>query len=262
MNRCCCSATSRLCHRESSAKRRFAFLEWLALVALWAGPWSSSSASLPDIFSYRANDLVALRKGFAQPPREAGPWVYWFWWNNVLSREEIERELVEMATAGIVGAELRVVTFHGWGGEPLSDMDSANLERLGHRQLRYLSDEWVDTLAFTCGGRLVTKPLTFTGSRLQLNIDTDAAGYAQVGFVDERGQPIPGYSVQDCVYVNGDAVDYEVEWLEKGKDVSSLAGKTVQLVFELHGAKLFALQFQQGLNTSAATPSPSASGTK
>ena len=77
-------------------------------------------------------------------------------------------------------------------------------------------------------------------------------------FLDEHGQPIPGYSVQDCVYVNGDAVDYEVEWLEKGKDVSSLAGKTVQLVFELHGAKLFALQFQQGPNTSAAMFPPAA----
>ena len=79
-----------------------------------------------------------------------GPWVYWFWWNNVVSREEIARELEEMAAAGIAGAELRVVTFHGWGGEPLAGMDSANLDRLGHRQLRYLSDEWVDMLAFTC----------------------------------------------------------------------------------------------------------------
>jgi len=108
----------------------------------------------------------------------------------------------------------------------------------------------------------VTKPLTFTGSRLRLNIDTDAAGYAQVGFLDEHGQPIPGYSVQDCVYVNGDAVEYEVEWLEKGKDVSSLAGKPVQLVFELHGAKLYAVQFQQVPNTSAATFPPAASDTK
>lgn len=106
------------------------------------------------------------------------------------------------------------------------------------------------------GGRLVTRPLTFTGSRLRLNIDTDAAGYAQVGFLDEHGQPIPGYSVLDCIYVNGDDVRYEVEWLGKGHDVSPLAGKPVQLVFELHGARLYALQFDQALNPSAAT-SPS-----
>ena len=46
-----------------SAKRRFAFFELLALAALWAVPWSSSSAPMPEIFSYRANDLVALRQG-------------------------------------------------------------------------------------------------------------------------------------------------------------------------------------------------------
>lgn len=139
-----------LLRRKASARRWWAFLELLGLVALWAVPWSSSSAPLPDIFSYRAKDVATLRQGFAQPPREAGPWVYWFWWNSVVSREEIARELEEMAAAGMAGAELRVVTCHGWGGEPLAGMDSANLDRLGHRQLRYLSDEWVDTLAFTC----------------------------------------------------------------------------------------------------------------
>jgi hypothetical protein len=98
------------------------------------------------------------------------------------------------------------------------------------------------------GGRLVTKPLTFAGNRLRLNIDTDAVGYAQVGFLDERGESVPGYAVEDCVYVNGDAVEYEAEWLDKGADVSSLAGKTVRMVLELHGAKLYALQFADVAN--------------
>lgn len=106
--------------------------------------------SLPPIYNDRATDLETLRRGFARPPRAAGPWVYWFWWNNVVSREEIARELEEMAAAGLAGAELRVVTFHGWGGPPLAGMDDANLERLGQRRLRYLSDEWLDVMEFTC----------------------------------------------------------------------------------------------------------------
>ncbi len=114
-------------------------------------------------------------------------------------------------------------------------------------------DGFVAAQAPLSGGRLVTKPFTFTGNQLRLNIDTDAAGYAQVGFLDEHGKPIPGYSVEDCIYVNGDAVEYEVEWLAKGVDVSPLAGKPVQLVFELHGAKLYAMRFQQASKSSAAT---------
>jgi len=93
---------------------------------------------------------------------------------------------------------------------------------------------------------VVTRPLTFEGDRLQLNVDTDAVGYLQVGFLDEQGRPIEGYTVDDCVYVNGDFIAKEVDWLETGADVSPLAGRTVQVVFRMRGAKLYAMQFVEG----------------
>ena len=93
---------------------------------------------------------------------------------------------------------------------------------------------------------VVTRPLTFEGDRLQLNVDTDAVGYLQVGFLDEQGEPIEGYTVDDCVYVNGDFIAKEVDWLTAGADVSSLAGRTVQVVFRMRGAKLYAMQFVEG----------------
>ena len=92
----------------------------------------------------------------------------------------------------------------------------------------------------------VTKPLTFTGDRLQLNVDTDAVGYMQVGFLDEQGQDIEGYTVDDCVYINGDFIAKEVDWLETGADLSPLAGRTVQVVLRMRGAKLYAMQFVEG----------------
>ena len=130
----------------------------LTLTILLTGQMVGAAAEWPDLVSGRAQDLATLRQGFAQPPREAGPWVFWFWWNSVVSREEIARELEEMAAAGLAGAELRVVTFHGWAGEPLAGMDPATLDRLGHRQLKYLSDDWLDMMEFipgpaTCPGR-------------------------------------------------------------------------------------------------------------
>ena len=93
---------------------------------------------------------------------------------------------------------------------------------------------------------VVTRPLTFEGDRLELNVDTDAVGYLQVGFLDERGRPIEGYAVDDCVYVNGDFIAKEVDWLRTGADVSPLAGRTVQVVFRMRGAKLYAMQFVEG----------------
>jgi hypothetical protein len=109
----------------------------------------------------------------------------------------------------------------------------------------------------------ITKPLVFEGNRLVLNIDTDATGYTQVGFLDENKRPIKGFSVDDCVYINGDFINTEVEWIKNikqlegtdpedknamkkaviKKDVSQLAGKTVRLIFRMRGAKLYAMQF-------------------
>ncbi len=94
-------------------------------------------------------------------------------------------------------------------------------------------------------GSIVTKPFVFEGKRLTLNIDTGATGYAQVGFLDESGKPVEGFSVDDCVYINGDFMRTEVEWLGRGKELGDLAGRTVQLVIRMRGSKLYAMQFIQ-----------------
>ena len=116
-------------------------------------------------------------------------------------------------------------------------------------------------------GYLYTKPFRFAGSKLVLNVDTDAAGYVQVGFLDENGEAIPGYGLEECIYINGDFIKTPVEWLQNAEelagieihdkedyimystkartsmDVSSLAGQTVQLVFRMRGSKLYAMEF-------------------
>jgi hypothetical protein len=92
-------------------------------------------------------------------------------------------------------------------------------------------------------GFLKTKPLVFKGNRMVLNIDTDAMGYAQVGLLDDKGNPIEGFAVEECIYINGDFIETEVEWLKKGKDVAELEGKTIQILFKMRGSKLYAMQF-------------------
>lgn len=92
-------------------------------------------------------------------------------------------------------------------------------------------------------GMIITKPLVFKGNRLVLNINTSAAGFTQVGILDESGKPVDGFSVDDCVYININSIEHEVEWLKKGKDLSSLEGKTVHLQFRMRGSKLYAMQF-------------------
>jgi hypothetical protein len=104
-------------------------------------------------------------------------------------------------------------------------------------------DGFVSADAAYTGGSMETRPFIFSGKSLELNVKTDATGSLQVGFEDAEGKPIPGFSVDDCIYINTDDVAAKVAWLKAGSDVSSLAGKPVRLVFRLHGAKIFAFQF-------------------
>lgn len=109
-----------------------------------------AESSLPSIYSYRAADIASLRQGFAAPPREAGPWVFWIFFDNVMSKEEITRELEEMAAAGIAGAELRFLSLHGFSGKPGPWFDPESWTRLGLRRLEFLSPEFVDALEHAC----------------------------------------------------------------------------------------------------------------
>jgi hypothetical protein len=86
------------------------------------------------------------------------------------------------------------------------------------------------------GGVAVTRPLTFKGARLRLNLQ--AKGSVKVAILDESGKPIPGFEAE----VTGDSVEREAAFAG-GADLSSLEGKPVRLRFELRDAKLFAFQF-------------------
>ncbi len=88
-------------------------------------------------------------------------------------------------------------------------------------------------------GEVITKPLTFTGTKLTLNLVS--AGETRVEVQDEAGKPLPGFTLDDCTSLKSDLIDQVVTW--KGGSLAHLAGKPVKLRFELHEADLFALQF-------------------
>ncbi len=119
-------------------------------------------------------------------------------------------------------------------------------ERRGIFRTVHRADRFVAARApYDQAGTLYSRPFTFTGNRLVLNTDTGAADDLQVGLLEGNGSPIPGYGLDDCVYVNGNELRYEVEWLGKGADLSPFAGRPVRLVIRLRGASLYALQFVQ-----------------
>ena len=94
------------------------------------------------------------------------------------------------------------------------------------------------------GGEFTTPPLRFEGDRLSLNVDTSALGLLRVEIQDQAGQPIPGFSLEDCDRIHTtNSTRKTVRWRKKA-DVGPLAGQAVRLRFELrYGVKLHAFQF-------------------
>jgi len=103
-------------------------------------------------------------------------------------------------------------------------------------------DGFVAAVVDYTGGTLMTPPLRFEGTRLELNLDTGAGGYARVELLDESGKPIPGFTFHDADERNGNSVRMPVTW--KGDpSLSSLGGKPIRLHIRMRSAKLYAFQF-------------------
>jgi len=88
-------------------------------------------------------------------------------------------------------------------------------------------------------GEFITQPLTFSGSKLTLNLLSK--GKTRVEVQDEAGAAIPGFTLADCTPLVGDLIDQAVTW--KGGSLEKLANKPVRLRFHLIEADLFALRF-------------------
>ncbi len=93
------------------------------------------------------------------------------------------------------------------------------------------------------GGELLTKPLSFAGKRLFLNVSTSAAGSVRVELQKPDGQPLDGFALADCHEVYGDDLQREVHW-KSNADLAQLSGQPLRLRFEVKDADLYSFQFQ------------------
>jgi len=104
-------------------------------------------------------------------------------------------------------------------------------------------DGFVSVQAPLSGGEVITKPLSFRGRHLEINFATSAAGSVRVEIQDLNGRPLPGFALDDCPAIFGDAIGRPVTWT-KGSDVRAIAEQPVRLRFELKDADLYAFQFR------------------
>jgi hypothetical protein len=100
-------------------------------------------------------------------------------------------------------------------------------------------DRFVSVDAPAIGGTLTTVPLTFTGSRLELNAATQPGGAITVEILGTDGKPL--VRSKPCF---GDSLRHVVEWPSL-RNLASWSGKPVALRFHVHRASLFAFAFRK-----------------
>jgi len=112
-------------------------------------------------------------------------------------------------------------------------------------RMYYNTNGWIRLREYTiCGGEFVTKPFTFAGSHLTLNMSTSGAGSIRVGVLDANGVPVPGFALSDCNDIIGDELERTVSW-RGGSNLSDVAGTPVRLRFALSNADLYAIRFAE-----------------
>ena len=98
-------------------------------------------------------------------------------------------------------------------------------------------DGFVSLDAEAAGGELLTRPFTWAGGDLHVNVDC-AEGEVVAEVVDaESLGAIDGWSAGECQPLRGDVLGATVKWADSG--LSSIDGRTVRLRFHLQRAKLY-----------------------
>ncbi|MCC0024400.1 MAG: glycosyl hydrolase family 32 [Hyphomicrobiaceae bacterium] len=119
----------------------------------------------------------------------------------------------------------RLLTQGYWDGDAATGL--AVLRRDGFASLNADKD----------GGVVVTRPVTFSGSRLFANLCAPQ-GRLRFSAQDESGQDIEGFSFAECVPAATDSTCVELTWQSK-KSLAELSGRPIKFKFELFDGSLF-----------------------
>ena len=125
--------------------------------------------------------------------------------------------------------------------------DESNLNPIGHWNGMYANastglatmrrDGFASLNATTAGGTLTTRPITFKGKHLFVNVDCPD-GQLGVEILDSAGAVIQPFSAVNCMVISTDSTIEAVTW-KGADDLSRLANRPVRLRFRLNNGCLF-----------------------
>ncbi len=112
------------------------------------------------------------------------------------------------------------------------------------RRYTFRIDGLASAQADSNGGQLLTRPLTFSGNKLQINYSTSAAGSIRVEICDLSGRPINGFAAEQSDEIIGNELERVVVW-KSPSQLADWAGKPIRVRFLLKDADLFSFRFEE-----------------
>ncbi len=127
-----------------------------------------------------------------------------------------------------------------------------DVNRAGHFRLAMWPEHRLGGIRSDNRGAFTLESRKISGGELVVNYTADRGGWIRAALYEniphppEPADPLPGYSFDECERVSGDQFRHPLKW--KGiPDLSPLAGKKVNIRFEMNRATLYA--FELGTET-------------
>lgn len=86
-------------------------------------------------------------------------------------------------------------------------------------------------------GTLTTRPVRFGGKYLYVNVKAPQ-GALRAALLDQKEQPIPPFTLENCEPVSGDSTATRIQW-KGASDLSAAAGQPVRIQFSLKHGELY-----------------------
>ena len=136
-----------------------------------------------------------------------------------------------------IGDELWLYYTEANGAHPLAPFEKA---RSQIRAAVWRKDGFV-SLDAADAAVLTTKPLTFTGDRLVVNLKCAEGGRLRAAVLTVDGKPLPGFDLKDCVPLTGDQLHGVVQWNGR-PDLSAINDRPVRLKLEVSRGSLYSIR--------------------
>ncbi|MDB4864706.1 hypothetical protein OAI33_15575 [Pirellulaceae bacterium] len=211
--------------------------------------WSPTMKALPDLENRKLRSEASLRYGTALTETQimtSRDGVTFKRWDEAFLRPGVERSdswyyghnnvawNIALTSSRFENAEDELSFYAesgGWHGA------GKILTRHSLRQ-----DGFVSVHSTLKGGRLTTRPLTFSGSELELNLSTSALGYVKVECLTAEGTLIDSFAFEQADETYGDSLSRKVTWGGLS-GLKKLSGKPIRLRFTLSDADLYSFKF-------------------